>query len=106
MKIAGEWSGGEYFIDPNGEKLHGPKGTRADLEFLESCGIDPWSSFWMIVYVVSECPWRDDKEPEQQCDRDRHQWDGEEVMSLDTAIACRTCSKCGEVDYPDEEGVL
>ena len=94
----------EKFTHPDtGKELVGPKGTFADLAFLESCGIDPWSSFGMITYVIGECPWRTDG-TFHQCDRDRHQWTGEVVSRRDgtRVLTSRTCSKCDAIGDPLE----
>lgn len=90
----------ERIIDPNGKFLAAPKGTLSDLLFLVSCGIDPWSSFGMITFVIGECPWREPGGMVLQCDRDRHQWDGERVRRLGVIQDQRTCSKCGDIQDP------
>ncbi len=91
----------ERIIDRDGGVHHCPNGTLSDLVFLESCGIDPWSSLGMVTYVIGECPWKTDG-TFHQCDRDRHQWDGEKVNRHGLVLEYRTCSKCDAIEDPPE----
>jgi len=91
----------EIFTDPStGHKIVGPSGTRADMDFLQACGIDPWSSFGMITFVLGEHPWTYDGTV-IQCDRDRHSWK-EWGRNVRTGQGARFCSKCDAM----EEGPL
>lgn len=90
----------ERIIDYRGKVHAAPEGTLSDLMFLVSCGIEPWSSFGMITFVIGECPWREPGGMILQCDRDRHQWDGEKVRRLGEVQDQRTCSKCDAIEDP------
>ena len=44
------------FCPEVGDVLSCPKGTTFDMVFLREIGIDPWSSFNWIVYMIEEWP--------------------------------------------------
>ena len=84
----------ESIKDPKTGKIHRcPIGTLSDLRFLESCGIDPWSSLGMVTYVIGEHPWTEDGTV-IQCDRGSHQWTFNSWLCNQAGSKFRYCSKC------------